>query len=127
MDAICWHNEPSDDSDYDNAYDEIVTRFPGIKSGNSGYTLQICEDMEQAALFPELSYPCAFQTWYDGGICKSATHYSNEFYEDGESHYEAFVERHENSGTFATLHVCETKEEYDAKIVELFGNEEDEE
>lgn len=71
------------------------------------------------------AYPCAFQTWHNGGLKKSATHYSNEFYEDGKSHFEVFVERHEKSNTFAMLHICESEAEYKAKISELFGDDND--
>lgn len=68
-------------------------------------------------------YPCAFQVWSNGGLQKSATHYSDECYEDGESHFAAFVERHNTSNTFATLVVCESEAEYQTKLKELFGDE----
>ena len=68
-------------------------------------------------------YPCAFQSWDNGGKQKSSTYYSGEFYPDGQSHYESFVEGHNNSDTFATLHICETEEAYDVLYDELFGKE----
>jgi len=70
-------------------------------------------------------FPAAFQTWYNGGLQKSSTAYSDVFYsgEETKSEYEAFVDKHHNSNTFAELHICKNEAEYDALISYLFGDE----
>lgn len=68
-------------------------------------------------------FPIAFQSWHNGGIQTSAVHYSNR-YNDGVSEFDDFVEKHNNSNTFATLHICHNVEEWDEVYKELFGDDE---
>ena len=71
-------------------------------------------------------FPIAFQSWQNGGIQTSSIYFSNRFYDNGESEYDAFVSKHEDSNTFATLHICNNLEEWIATDIELFGEVVDE-
>lgn len=71
-------------------------------------------------------FPIAFQSWQNGGIQTSSIHFSNRFYDNGESEYDAFVSKHEDSNTFATLHICNNLEEWIVTDIELFGEVVDE-
>ena len=68
-------------------------------------------------------FPIAFQSWHNGSVQTSSVHYSNRFYQNGESEFSAFVDKHERSNTFATLHICNSVEEWDEVYRYLFGDE----
>lgn len=80
-----------------------------------------CKDI--AEMYNADMFPIAFQSWRNGGIQTSAVHYSNR-YNDGVSEFDDFVEKHYNSNTFATLHICHNVEEWDEVYKELFGDDE---
>lgn len=78
------------------------------------------EDDGSIDITPDM-FPIAFQSWQNGGIQTSSIYSSNRFYDNGESKFDAFVSKHENSNTFATLHICKNIEEWIATDIELFG------
>ena len=74
-----------------------------------------------------------FYRWSDTVVDSTGESYSsaitmgNDPYNDGVSEFEDFVEKHNNSNTFATLHICHNDEECDEVYKELFGEEDEEE
>ena len=80
------------------------------------------EDNSRIEITPDV-FPIAFQSWQNGGIQTSSIYLSNRFYDNGESEYDAFVSKHKDSNTFATLHICNNLEEWIATDIELFGED----
>ena len=100
----------------------IGTKLEGVDKSKANFRGALFEEKEERIEISPDSFPIAFQSWDNGGIQTSSVYYSNRFH-DGVSEFNSFVEKHETSNTFATLHICNNMEEWDAAYEELFGGE----